>query len=86
MTTRERIIEQLLDSIRAEGYVSAMNLAMKSVEFTEAVDIKTEWPDVKRLLNDVGSSPGIHVVEYTNITVSDYRLKDLYYFNPHKKK
>ena len=84
MTTYEKIIMDLQSYIRAEGHVTAIKLSMRAVEFGIVSDMHNL--DIDLVLDSVTKAPDIHVIEYTNSMVADYRVKDLFYFNPHQKK
>lgn len=80
------LIYKLRDYVREEGFVPAVTLAMKAVEFGWIMGEDVSHGHIEPLLQAVAEAKDIHTVEYTNSTVSEYRVKDLYYFNPHKTK
>lgn len=80
------VIKQMRDFVRKEGYVSAMTLAMQGVDIGHCLGEDVDFEHLELLLTAVAEAPDIHVTEYTNSTVADFRVKDLYYFNPHKTK
>jgi hypothetical protein len=74
-------IEQIRQTIRDNGYLSALQIILKVVKNNPKVDKKS----VSLILRSIPCKD-IHKIEYTNSYVSAYRLKDLYYYNPAKKK
>jgi len=58
-----------------------MNLAARIV--LRAKETRMEGVDYERVLSCLPCND-IHVVEYTNTQVAEYRVKDLYYYNPNK--
>jgi hypothetical protein len=80
------LIERLRAYVRDEGFVPAVRLAMKAVELGWVMGEDVTHGHIEPLMQAVAEAKDIHTVEYTNSTVSEYRVKDLYYFNPHKEK
>jgi len=80
--TFEQFVEHIRQEIREEGFMSAMKLAARIV--LRAREKELEGLDYERVLSALPCED-IHVVEYTNSQVSDYRVKDLYYYNPHEQ-
>jgi len=79
--TFEQFIEHMRQEIREEGFLSVMKLAARIV--LRARENGFESMDYERVLSELPCDD-IHVVEYTNSQVADYRVKDLYYYNPRK--
>ena len=92
MDTQEHIghmaelINRLREYVRDEGFVPAVRLASKAVELGWVMGEDVSHEHIDLLMQAVAEAKDIHVVEYTNSMVSEYRVKDLYYFNPDKER
>lgn len=78
----EQFVEHMRQEIREEGYMTAIKMAARVVLRAKECDFNGDYERVFAEL----PCEDIHVVEYTNLFVAEYRVKDLYYFNPEHKK
>ena len=70
------MIEQIRQYIRDRGFASAMAITLEIIQKATPSAVDSDWYD--QIACD-----DIHRVEYTNSLVAAYRVKDLFYFNPH---
>lgn len=76
--TKQKMIEDIRDYIREQGFVSAMQIISRFAFRTEPDGVQ-----VIDVLFDVSECNDIKVVEYTNSSVVGFgRVKDLFYYNP----
>ncbi len=78
--SKDDIIEVVREMIRERGFMGALELAVAITCMKHKENIKVSL-DVVDLLEEICCAD-IHSVEYTNKEVLDYRVKDLFYFNP----
>ncbi|KKL19175.1 hypothetical protein LCGC14_2468120 [marine sediment metagenome] len=76
-----RDTEQVRREIRNNGYLSALQIMLRVSRSNPKIDKK----GMDSILNSIVCKD-IHKIEYTNSYVSALKLKDLYYYNPTKKK
>lgn len=80
--TFEQFVELIRQEIRDVGFMPNVKLAARIVIRANEEGV----PDIN--YGEVLSSlvcDDIHTVKYTNSHVAEYRVKDLYYYNPNKK-
>ena len=68
--------------IKSVGYISAIDLASYLMSCTVELGRLSGWSGPSEEFFDTLCYGGIHRVSYTNELVEDYRLKDLFYYNP----
>lgn len=78
----DKLIEVARQRVRDMGYINSINLAGWLCAWTYSNGTWEEKWDLTEIMIQVPCSD-IHVVEYTNWEVKDYRIKDLFYYNPH---
>lgn len=81
------IVDRMVDSIKENGFMIAMQLFSAITESLRQVSENEEIVTNKsqyayHILDLLAERPGIHRVEYTNNMVEEYRVKDLFYYNP----
>jgi hypothetical protein len=71
-------IEYIRDKIMERGYMTATQISL------ELDKIGTDKKFLPKILNLIVGD-GFHKVKYTNRWVSEYKTKNLYYYNPDLK-
>lgn len=79
----EEVIRRLKARIAESGYLSATRIA---VELPDLRTLAKEEANLDDVLAALEADKAIHKVEYTNRFVAPYRMKDLYIYNPNKRK
>lgn len=76
------VVEHARNTVRIHGFMSASQLSVEVISFIH--ENKDSFVESVECLNVLGGlqCDDIHRVEYTNSVVKDYRVKDLFYFNP----
>ena len=73
----EKLIEDARQLIRKQGFLKSIDLMLR-------LNIARKYPEVNvSNLFDCLPCEDVHRVEYTNCYVEDFRVKDLFYYNPH---
>lgn len=76
------VVEHARHTVRIYGFMSASQLSVEVISFIhENKDSFVESVECLNVLDNL-KCDDIHSVEYTNSVVKDYRVKDLFYFNP----
>lgn len=76
----EDIIKQIRFKIIDNGFMSKTSISR------ELRTLGVEEEKMKEVFAELKNEPNIHKMEYTNRFVAKYRVRDLYYYNPNKRK
>ena len=68
--------ENIKKEIEYKGYMTETQISLKL----------SNPKEIKKTLVALKNDPEIHIVEYTNIYVAPYKVKQLYLYNPNIKK
>jgi hypothetical protein len=84
----QKAVELARHWIRANGYMPAIKIATELAKQRAFIPLGSKKSEIEEI-TDIGAfcdaipCADIHRVEYTNISVAEYRVKDLFYYNPH---
>lgn len=79
MTHREKVINWTKSRIQKSGFISGNELAFDIAEYIGENKYQVSAMDVMESLKQC---EGIHSIEYTTSSIENYRVRDLFYYNP----